>query len=282
MSNKLPVSAVILTLDEEKNIVSCINALREWCGEVVVFDSFSSDRTCELAEQAGAKVVKRRFDNYAAQRNAALECGLIHEWVLMADADEIWDSSLGEKIGGLLADEAYKETALFHFQRKDMFMGRYLKHSLNAETWFGRLMKRSCVRVEREINEEYHTDGKKSYIRDCRFVHYPFSKGLSWWIARHNRYSDMEAGKLAQEKCEEWHWAHLFARDPVLRRKAVKQFAYRLPCRPLVGFFYLYFVKLGILDGAAGFHYALLRSVYEYFIALKTRENQLKKDGKGF
>ena len=68
----MSVSAVILTLNEERNIVECIGALREWCDDIVVYDSFSSDRSVELANELGAWVVQRRFDNYAAQRNAAL------------------------------------------------------------------------------------------------------------------------------------------------------------------------------------------------------------------
>ena len=85
------ISAVILTLNEERNIVECIETLRSWCGDIVVYDSFSSDRTVELAKAAGARVFQRKFDNYASQRNAALhEVEYPNEWVVMVDADERW------------------------------------------------------------------------------------------------------------------------------------------------------------------------------------------------
>ena len=105
-------------------------------------------------------------------------------------------------------------------------------------------------------------------------MHYPFNNGVNWWISRHNRYSDMEAVRLSAEKAEELQFRKLFSKDPAERRKHQKQLLYRLPGRPLLMFFVLYFLKLGFLDGKAGFHYAVLRSFYEYMIDLKIVEKQ--------
>jgi len=117
------VSAVILTLNEERNIAECIGALREWCEDIVVYDSFSADRTVELARGLGARVYQRRFDNYAAQRNAALrEVEYPGAWVLMVDADERWGKALGENILAMVA-EPDTGVGIVHFQRCDMFMG---------------------------------------------------------------------------------------------------------------------------------------------------------------
>ena len=89
----------------------------------------------------------------------------------------------------------------------------------------------------------------------------------------------MEAERLLEERATPISWRDLFGRDPILRRKALKQVMYRLPLRPIGMFFVLYFFKLGFLDGRAGFHYAVLRSIYEYLINLKMKELKFRRNG---
>ena len=89
----------------------------------------------------------------------------------------------------------------------------------------------------------------------------------------------MEANRLLEERSAPIAWRDLFGPDPMLRRKALKQLMYRLPLRPFWMFGVLYFLKLGFLDGRAGFHYAVLRSIYEYFINLKMKELQYRANG---
>lgn len=269
----IQVTAVILTLNEERNIVECIRTLKEWCRDVVVFDSFSTDRTVALAREAGARIYQRKFDNYASQRNAALrEVEYPGDWVLMVDADERWGVALGRRIHEAIGDPLFAEASIFHFQRKDIFFGTWLKHNIGAGTWTGRLLRRADVTVERDINEEYHCRGKKVYLNGERFVHYPFNNGIAWWFHRHNRYSDMEARRLLAERAERVTWSQLWGRDPILRRKAMKQVLYRVPLRPVWMFVVIYVLRLGFLDGKAGFHYSVMRSVYEYMIDLKIKE----------
>ena len=160
---------------------------------------------------------------------------------------------------------------LYRMRRKDMFMGRWLKRSSGYPTWFGRLFRKGAVRVEREINEEYYTDGEIGLL-EGHLIHYPFNKGITYWLERHNRYSSMEAKKLLNERMEAVEWSNFLSKDPMLKRKAFKAFAYRMPFRPLLTFCFLYFVKLGFLDGKPGFHFSLMRAVYEYMICLKMRE----------
>ena len=276
--SKVPITAVILTLNEERNIIDCIRTLREWCEDVLVYDSFSTDKTVELAKAEGARVFQRKFDNYANQRNAALKAVTYPgKWVLMVDADERWDAVIGKRILEVINDSILADASIFHFQRKDIFFGRWLKHNIGNSTWFGRLLKIGEAWVERDINEEYHCTGKKVYINGVRFLHYPFINGIAWWFWRHNRYSDMESRRLLAERSEAIAWMSLWGHDPILRRKTLKQILYRVPGRPLWMFFALYFLKLGFLDGAAGFHYCVMRSIYEYMIDLKIKELQLDK-----
>jgi hypothetical protein len=126
------------------------------------------------------------------------------------------------------------------------------------------------VRVERVVNEQYVTDGKVEHL-DGHILHFPFAKGVAHWIERHNQYSTMEAA-IAWREPRDLAVAELFAKDPTLRRRALKRLGYRLPLRPLLVFAYLYFLRGGFLDGIAGLRFCALRGVYEFFIDLKIRE----------
>jgi glycosyltransferase involved in cell wall biosynthesis len=270
------LSILILTLNEETNLPDCLASVA-WSNDIVVFDSFSSDRTIEIAKAAGARVIQRKFDNYAAQRNAALSIEFKHGWVLMVDADERVTPDLRREINSTLPGSE-DSTTLYRFRRKDIFLGQWLKRASGYPSWFGRLVKIGHIDVRRAVNEEYHTDGRIGFLQE-HILHYPFNKGLDYWLERHNRYSSMEAASLIQETQGPLHWRALLARDPIVRRKALKQFAYRLPARPLCIFIYLYLIRLGLLDGRAGFYYCLLRANYELMIDLKVLELRRRDRG---
>ena len=263
------VSVLILTCDEAINLPDCLSSIA-FSDDVVVLDSGSTDGSVQLAEASGATVLNRTFDNYAAQRNFGLSHDFKHDWILMLDADERIPDDFIDEIRSVTVVEENPVT-LYRMRRKDMFMGRWLKRSSGYPTWFGRLFRKGAVRVEREINEEYYTDGEIGLLAG-HLIHYPFNKGITYWLERHNRYSSMEAKKLLNERMEAVEWSNFLSKDPMLKRKAFKAFAYRMPFRPLLTFCFLYFVKLGFLDGKPGFHFSLMRAVYEYMICLKMRE----------
>lgn len=273
---RMRLSILILTYNEAVNLPACLESV-SFSDDVVVLDSQSSDETVSIAKAHRATVLTRAFDNYAAQRNFGLTHDFKHDWIFMLDADERIPEDFVEELRAVTALEDNSVT-LYRMRRKDMFMGRWLKRSSGYPTWFGRLFRKGRVKVEREINEEYYTDGKVGML-EGHLIHYPFNKGISYWLERHNRYSSMEAKKLIEERSDAIVWKDFLSSDPMLRRKSFKAFAYRMPFRPLLTFCFLYFVKLGFLDGKAGFHFSLMRSVYEYMISLKTRE--LRRTEKG-
>jgi glycosyltransferase involved in cell wall biosynthesis len=271
------VSVLILTLNEEANLTGCIESCA-WSDDIVVFDSISTDRTKDIALAMGARVLERPFDNYAAQRNAALsEVPYKHPWVLFVDADERITKELAAEIE-LSVKTADSETAIFRMRRKDFFLGRWLRRSSGYPTWFGRLVKIGRVRVARAVNEEYVTDGKIGQLGG-HLHHYPFNRGIAYWIERHNRYSSMEALAKIEEQSRPLHLAPVFSRDSVERRRSLKQLLYRIPLRPMIVFLYLYVWRLGVIDGAAGFHFCRLRAIYEFFIDLKVLEEARRKKG---
>jgi len=269
-TKKIPISVIVLTYNEEINLSGCLASIK-WSDDIIIYDSNSTDKTLEIAQEAGCRIYQREFDNYASQRNAALEkVSYKHPWILMLDADERVTSEVVDELQDFLQTNP-SEVALARIRRKDMFMGHWLRRSSGYPTWFARIMKIGHVEVKRAINEEYYAKGEVILLKS-HLLHYPFNKGVNYWFERHNRYSDMEAIALRQETAQAFHWQEIFSGNPIIRRKTMKQLAYRLPGRPILVFLYLYIVRLGLLDGYAGFSYCTLRSIYEYMIDLKTIE----------
>jgi glycosyltransferase involved in cell wall biosynthesis len=265
------ISVLILTRNEEQDLSGCLDSVA-WSDDVWVFDSYSDDRTVEIAQAAGAHLVQRRFDTYAAQRNAAFDTvPFQHEWIFLLDADERLSAPLFAELRQAIAD-APVSVAGFRLRRRDHFLGRWLKHA-QTTPFYIRLVRRGRARYERDVNEVLVLDGEARDLAGA-FDHYPFSKGLTHWIAKHNSYSSGEAKIVLEQSFvadASWKTA-LFAKDFNRKHSARKALFYEMPGRPLVRWAYLMFYRRGILDGRAGFVYSTLQAIYEYFIVLKTRE----------
>ena len=271
------ISILILTLDEEKNLAACLESVA-FSDDVVVLDSCSKDRTVEIARARGARLYQRAFDNYAAQRNHGLrEISYSNPWVLMLDADERVPVDLRDEMLHITAT-APQGVALFRVRRRDYLFGRWIRRSSGYPTWFGRLARVGRAWVERPINEEFHADGAIGSLLG-HLDHYPFNKGFGEWIAKHDRYSTMEAVLRAEQAHFSAHWAEIFARDPSQRRRAQKAWINSMPLRPLIVFAGLYFIKGGVLEGRAGLTFSLLRACYEYFIDCKALELRRRAAG---
>ena len=268
------VSALILTLNEEINIEACLDSL-SWCDDVVVLDSHSTDATCAIAAQKGARTVARAFDNWSAHQNWAVNnIEFRHPWVLYLDADERCTPELAADV--MRAAGADAPQSAFRVRRKDMFMGRWLKHAQLYPTWLVRLFRPTRIRYERLVNPVAIVDGPTGNL-DGHIIHHPFSHGISHWLARHNRYSDMEAVEALKVRGEHWTLGTLWSRDPNEQRRALKDLFFRLPARPAVKFLYYYLWRRGLLDGRAGLTYATLQAMYEYMIVCKTSELERRR-----
>ena len=273
----MSISVLILTLNEEVNIGACLDSV-SWSDDVVVLDSLSEDRTVEIARSRGARVVQRAFDNYANQRNYGLkEIPYKNAWLLLLDADEVVPEELRLEVLEAVR-QAGETVTLFRLRGKNHLYGRWIRGSSGYPTWFARLLRVGHAWFERTINEELHTDGESRLLKG-HFHHYPFNKGFSAWIAKHDRYSSMEAELLAQKLATRWKWRDLLSRDVGARRRAAKALMYRLPARPVAVFMALYFFRGGIFDGRAGLTYSLLRAWYEYMIDCKRIELQRRARG---
>ncbi len=273
----MTISILILTFNEERNLPSCLNSLK-WCNDIVILDSYSSDKTVDIALEYNTRVIKREFDDYAKQRNFGLKnISYKSPWIFMVDADEVVPPSLADEII-YKTNKASPSTSLFYLRRKDYFMGKWIRHSSGYPTWFGRLARVGQIHVTRSINEEFQTDGQIAFLKE-HLLHYPFNKGLNEWITKHNRYSKMEADLITLSNKSSFQVKNLFNKNPIIRRRQLKQIVYSLPFRPIIIFCLFYFFRLGFLDGKAGFHFCMLKTFYEYLISCKVIENNFYNKG---
>lgn len=271
-STENPISVLIPTKDEERNIADCIRSV-SWAGEVFAYDSMSSDRTVEIAESLNANVVQRSFDNFADHKNWALDnLPFKFDWILILDADERVTPELREEIiHAIKADNI----AGYYIPRKNLFMGKWIRHGGWFPDYQLRLFKRGKARYEKRIVHEHMViDGQAGYLQ-YPLIHHDF-KGLERYFDRHNSYSSMEAVEafkvLNGTKASVQIDKGLKKAGPE-RRRILKEFGYRfVPCRSLVKFLWMYVVKLGFLDGRIGFRYCLLHTFYEYQVSLKIEE----------
>lgn len=268
------ISVLILTLNEEANIAACMESL-EFSDDIVVLDSGSTDKTRDIAEARGARVIVRPFDNWASHQNWALtNIDFKHRWLFYLDADERMTPALAEEVLRI-ADDPSEVRVGFFCGRKNFFMGRWIRRCYPPVPIL-RFFQPPFVRYERLVNPIAHVSGKTGHLTH-RFLHYNFSKGLTEWIDKHNKYSLAEA--IEARRCLELPFPRLrdlLCRDQVKRRNAIKRLAWRLPFRPTLKFAWLYLVRGGFLDGVPGLIYCRLQAIYEYFIDLKIRELEIK------
>lgn len=269
----LPISVLVLTRNEEVNIAECLRSVA-WASDVHVLDSFSDDQTVNIAQSAGARIHQRVFDNFSDHKNWALgHVPFRHAWVLLLDADERITPDLLKEIRELFrAGKPSSEG--YYIPRINYFCGKRIRFGGWYPDWQLRLLEKSAGRYEKRIVHEHVLLRTEPGFLKNGLVHSD-GKGIENYIARLNTYSSMEAVEIfleAKNSPEGQLRAEWLGPGPG-RRRALKKLAYRfLPARPLFKFLWIYFLRLGFLDGAIGLRFALLHAVYDYQISLKREE----------
>lgn len=270
---KIPVSVLIPTKNEERNLPTTLEMLRHF-DEIIVFDSFSADRTRAIAESFGCSFYQRVFDNFSDHKNWALRnIPFRHEWILILDADEKVSAELAEEISVIVSESrAYNA---YYVARQIWVDGVWLKHAGKYPDYNLRLFRRGHAWYERRIVHEHMlTDGPVGFLKN-HLVHVD-DKGTSRYVERHNRYAEMEAVEALiaiRSAAGDGSFWGAFRSRTYERRRLLKVFAYRyLPFRPALVFIYLYVFRLGFLMGRVGFKTCELRRFYEYLIDLYLEE----------
>jgi glycosyltransferase involved in cell wall biosynthesis len=235
------LAAIILTFNEAENVVDCIETLR-FANQIIVFDSHSTDDTAERAQIAGAQVIARPFDNYANQRNAALDAAHgVADWVLFVDADERVPRDLAAEVRESLEYPGY---AGFRIPRDNYIFG----HLTRGAGWYPdyqtRLLRVGAAHYDpaRQVHELVILDGKEGTLKNA-FIHYNY-RSLRQFVQKQERYTAYDARMLFEQGIRP-KWRN-FILQPV------RQFWWR-------------FVTLkGYVDGLHGLRLSLLLAWYEF------------------
>lgn len=275
------ISTLVLTKNEEKDLPDCLRSL-QWCDDIHVLDSYSTDKTVEVARRYGAMVSFRAFDGYAAQNNYALKnLPFKYAWLLILDADERLPEPTYIALINIVKT-CPGAVAAVRLMRRDYLFGTWLKRS--AMSPFNiRLMRIGRMKLEREINPVWVADGEVLNVQ-FHFDHFPFSKGLSHWVARHNSYSTMEAERALEEREKGIPFSlreAIFNQNINIRRYHQKGIFYKMPGRPMIKWCYQVFWRRSFLDGSAGLVYATLQAFYEFLIVQKEREIRESRNQRG-
>jgi glycosyltransferase involved in cell wall biosynthesis len=240
------ITVCVITKNEAHNIERCLASV-QWADELVVVDSGSADKTVELAEKLGAKVISADWPGWAKQKNRAIDAAS-NDWIISLDADEWLPEHSEEIIRKAVVDEAHDSYTL---KRKTFFLGRWIAHM----GWYPdqqiRLFRKSATRfLDVPVHEKVKPTPKTTGL-ELDILHESYTS-LEQYIAKNNAYSSAQA---EQQKEVERVWLKLLV-------------------KPKLRFFQTYFLQAGFLDGWQGFVLAVLRSWYDFVVLVKILEHR--------
>lgn len=259
----VPVSVVVLTRDEEPNIRRCLASVA-WADQVVVIDSGSTDDTVPIARSLGAEVVEQAWLGFSAQREFALRLPLLRrDWVYFVDADEWVSPELADEIGVRLGEPS---CAAFSQRFRLVFQGTWIRHcGWYGGSWIVRLVNRRYTKFDgNRVGERVRVDGPVGRLRHD--IVDEDHKGLAVWLHKHVHYAQLEAGRRRRQGLFRDRLGALRSRDDTrpLSRAVLKDVVFpSVPAKPATLFFYMYIVRLGLLDGLAGLRFCFFHAWYE-------------------
>lgn len=236
------ISAIVLTKNEEKNILNCLRSL-SWCDETLVIDDASTDKTVEIAKKNGAKVFSRSLsDNFAEQRNFGLNKAK-GEWVLFVDADEVVPSALWFEIMQH-TNNAFSNFTGFFLKRKDIMWGSELTHGETGKIKLLRLAKKDAGKWVGKVHEVWEITGKTMTLNNP-IRHYPHMN-VEKFLKEINFYTDLRAKELFVKKTTVF-WVSILL-------------------YPAGKFIQNYIFKQGFRDGIPGLILALMMSFHSFLV----------------
>lgn len=276
----MSLTTIILTHNEEQHIERAIGSVRHIAREIFVIDSFSADRTAEIARASGATVLQNPFVTQSQQFQWALEnAPITSDWVMRLDADEVIEPDLAARIASELP-KLPKDVAGVNLKRKHIFMGRFIRHGGRYPLVLLRIWRRGQGRIEqRWMDEHIVVSGGRTVTFEGGFADHSLFD-LTFFTDKHNKYATREAIDVLNKRYG------LFAADEGVAagggslqaswKRGVKERVYnRLPfwLGPLGYFLWRYFPQLGFLDGREGLIYHFLQGFwYRFLVGAKVEE----------
>lgn len=276
--NKIDMTVIILTKNEEKNLSECLESLKDSFERVIIIDSYSEDETYSISQKYNCEFVQHAFVNYGEQFQWALEhLEIKTKWVFRLDADErLTEKSLDEI--KFLANKHYEDNVngiVFPLEVK--FMGKRLRYGGTYPFKKLCIFKKDFAYMEkREMDEQIIiTEGEIVEMKNVS-LHEDF-KSLTYWIDKHNWYATRAAKDFLNRAKKGDEYADL-DRSAKIRRYVKYNIYYKLPSiiRTSSYFFYRYFIRLGFLDGYIGFLYNFLQA-YWYRVLVDAKIYELQK-----
>lgn len=271
------LTVITLAYNEEVNLADCLTSVKDIAKRIVVCDSFSTDKTVDIAKEFNADILTHEFYNYASQYIYAEENANIDtKWVLRLDADERLTKEAREEIVKIINENEDTDVSAVDVYYKVSFLGRELKHYPFHKVI---LYKYGKAHLEnRNMDEHITVSEGRCIVLKNKLIHNDY-KGLSAWIDKHNKYSSREVLDLLGENEEDVDLSSLSFATRVKRFVKFKIY-YKLPTGIRSYFYYLFrlFIKGGILDGKEGRIFAFLQAYwYRYLVDAKMYEHQINE-----
>jgi len=263
----IDATAIIMTKNEEKNIVDCLKSMQGFAKRCVVIDCGSTDKTVELAKQYGADVYFHEFEYYARQFNWGIEnCDIDTEWIIRLDADERFPDELNKEIEKLIADNKDKPMNGITIEADLYFLGRVMKHGIRNKRKMMMFKKAyGCIEDRRRDAHSVISEGFSASTKH-RFIHYDF-KNIDNYIKKYNWYATREM----QDYIDFVHGESTdINTDAAILAQRKKKFGlyYKAPkfFRCWTWFIYNYIFRGGFLDGKEGLVFCFLECYWYRFV----------------
>lgn len=272
------ITVIILTKNEEANIRNAISSVKELAERIIVVDSGSIDKTCDIARELGAEVYVHEFITHGQQFNWALkELSIKTKWVFRLDADEVVTPELAKEILEKCEKHADDDVNGLVGNFKVYFLGRFLKHGGMYPFYRTTIFKfeKGFIDEQGMRDQTVIKEGKLEYLKND-FLHYDF-KNLDTWITKHNWYASLEVKNLISDQSADTKGKRTNSASKTIKIR--DGIYYRLPryFRARLYFWYRYYFKLGFLDGIPGKIYAFLQAYwYRYIIDAKLYEKEVQ------
>lgn len=270
-NNKLPITAIVMTYNEERNLRACLESIHDYVDEIIVVDSISNDKTEEIAREYTDKFYENKFINQAKQFIWTIaNTDIKNEWILRIDADERWTKEGFEELKKIIEDDSADGV---YVKMKIYFMSQWIKHGGNYPNYFLRVYKKSKGEMEdRWMDEHIKVEGKVVHSNiDVIEANYDRQENITLWTTKHNGYSTREAIDflIAKENLGKVDTvANLFGNKTERKRWLKENVYFRVPLfvRPTLYWIYRYLFQLGFLDGKRGFIYHTLHAFWYRFL----------------
>jgi glycosyltransferase involved in cell wall biosynthesis len=281
-SEEVPLTVVVLTYNEERNLPACLESVAGWASEIFVVDSGSDDRTVAIGEAFRAKVVTHAFESHAKQWGWALEnLPLSTEWVLALDADQRVTAGLRDEISRAVLGGGDEESPLAgcFVRRKQIFRGRWIKYGGYYPKYLLKLFRRDRVWLDEQelVDHHFYVRGAAAKLRHDLVEDNQNEADISVWLAKHIRYASLQAEEEFRRAKDDRRGSGQasFLGAPDARTLWLKRIWEHLPLyvRPCLYFVYRYVMRLGFLDGKEGFVFHVLQGFwYRLLVDIKLDE----------